>query len=91
MSARLAPAVLTLLVAVPAFMLSPVLFPPAGTPPTAGQRPLFIALTAIYSLALGLGVAFLAFGWRPLPWPTPPSRSCSFLGTRMVGCMAASA
>jgi hypothetical protein len=66
MSARLASAVLTLLVAAPAFVLSPVLFPPAGAPPNAGQRPLFIVLTAIYSLALGLGVAFLAFGWRPM-------------------------
>ncbi len=55
---------ITLLFAVPAFALGPVLFPPAhGSPePTAGQLPFFILLAAITSVTSGLGIAFLVFG-----------------------------
>lgn len=53
----------TLLFAVPAFALGPVLFPPAhGSPePTVGQLPFFIFLAAITSVTSGLGIAFLIF------------------------------
>lgn len=57
--------VVTLLFAVPAFALGPILFPPAhGSPePTAGQLPFFILLAAITSVTSGLGIAFLIFGF----------------------------
>ena len=53
--------VLTLSAAVPAFLLSRALFPPApGTPePTANQLPWFVLLAVLEALVFGLGVAFL--------------------------------
>lgn len=56
-------AAVTLTVAVPALALTPTLFPPSPhMAPTAAQVPFFAALAAINAMALGLGVAFLAFG-----------------------------
>ncbi len=57
--------IVTLVVAIPAFLLGPVLFPPAagGPEPTAGQMVSFIVLAVLTSLTLGLGVAFLIFGF----------------------------
>lgn len=65
MSTRVKAVLLTLLIAVPAFLLNPVLFPPpAGAPaPTASQALLLQLLTAFDSLLLGAGVAFVVFGW----------------------------
>ncbi len=58
----------TVLVAVPAFLLSPVFFPPAegGPEPTAGQLPHFLFLGASDAILLGLGVSFLLFGYPVL-------------------------
>ncbi len=62
----------TLLVAIPAFLLAPTaplghtIWPaPAelASPPTSTQVSLFMLLGACEALALGLGVAFLIFGW----------------------------
>ncbi len=60
--------VATVLVAVPTFLLSPVLFPPAegGPEPTAGQLPYFLLLGASDAILLGLGVSFLLFGYPVL-------------------------
>ncbi len=57
-------AAITIAVAVPAFLLSPVLFPPAegGPTPTAVQVPFFLFLGVGDALLLGLGVAFLILG-----------------------------
>lgn len=54
----------TVVVAVPAMMLAPVLWPPAegGPEPTGSQLPFFILLAAMESILLGLGITFLAFG-----------------------------
>jgi hypothetical protein len=54
----------TALFGVPAFLLGPVIWPPAagGPEPSAGQLPFFIVLFAIEALAFGLGISFLAFG-----------------------------
>jgi hypothetical protein len=54
----------TVLVALPAMMLGPTLWPPAegGSEPTSGQLPFFIFLAAMTSLTFGLGVSFLLFG-----------------------------
>ena len=56
--------IVTLLVAVPAFLLGPVLFPPAdvGSEPSAAQIPFFMFLGAADAVLLGLGVSFLIFG-----------------------------
>lgn len=55
----------TLGVALPAFLLFPVVFPiPTDGPEVPGSAlGLLLALTAIECLLLGAGVAFLAFGW----------------------------
>ncbi len=58
-------AIVTLVVAVPATLLGNVIWPPAegGPSPTGGQLPFFIVLEIITTLTLGLGVAFLLFGF----------------------------
>lgn len=69
-------AIITALVAVPAFMLGPVLFPPAdiGVEPTAAQLPHFIFLAAGDALLLGLGVSFLLFGFPVMRRVSPDSK-----------------
>ena len=54
-------AIITTLVAVPAFVLGSILFPPAeiGVEPTAGQMPFFLFLAAGDAILLGLGVSFV--------------------------------
>ncbi len=54
--------------AVAAFLLGRILWPdvPGAMMPTAGQLPFFIFLSALESLAFGIGVAFLLFGWAAL-------------------------
>ena len=53
----------TLAVGVPAFFLGPLLFPaPADVPPLVWLS--FLLLGVAESLALGLGVSFVLFGWR---------------------------
>jgi hypothetical protein len=54
----------TVVLAVPAFLLGPVIWPPAeGSPePTAAQLPYFLFLAAFQAITLGLGVSFLLFG-----------------------------
>jgi hypothetical protein len=55
--------VVTLAVAVPALALTLTLFPPSPhMAPAPAQVPFFAVLAGINALALGLGVAFLAFG-----------------------------
>lgn len=58
-------AIVTAACAVPAVALGNVIWPPAagGPEPTAGQLPFFIVLEVITSITLGLGVAFLLFGF----------------------------
>lgn len=65
MSTRTKVLLITIPVAVAAFSLGPVIWPPAegeGPGPLLG---LFIAVSAIESIAFGLGVSFLFLGW---PW-----------------------
>ena len=59
----------TLVVAIPAMITGPILWPPPadlGVAPTAGQIPFFIFLAVFEAITLGLGVAFLLFGFAPL-------------------------
>jgi hypothetical protein len=63
MTIRITVPLLVLLVAASAVMLSPVLFPPSPyVAPTATQRPLFVAVSAIHALGATLAGAFLASG-----------------------------
>lgn len=73
MKARTAVALVTLVVAVPAFALTPRLFPPSPhMTPTAAQVPFYVVLGGINALALGLGVAFLAYGLPSVRRFVPP-------------------
>lgn len=76
MRSRTVLALVTLAVAVPALLLTPVLFPVSpDMTPTSAQRPLFMLLGACYALALGLGVTFVAFGWPSVRRLIPASRA----------------
>ena len=68
--------IVTLMVAVPAFVLGPVLFPPAdvGSEPSAALIPFFMFLGAADAVLLGLGVSFLVFGLPVLRKVSPDSR-----------------
>ena len=68
--------IVTLVVAVPAFVLGPLLFPPAdvGSEPSAAQLPFFMFLGAADAILLGLGVSFLVFGLPVLRKVSPDSR-----------------
>ncbi len=53
------------IVAIASFLLGPVLWPKTGDfAPVGAQLGLFIVLSAIESLALGAGIAFLLYGWK---------------------------
>ncbi len=69
-------ALVTAAVGIPAFLLGPVLFPPAdlGVEPTAAQIPHFIFLAVGDALLLGLGVSFLLFGFPVMRRVSPDSK-----------------
>jgi hypothetical protein len=76
MKLRMKVSIVTLLVAVPTFILGPVIFPPAdvGSEPSAAQIPFFMFLGAADAILLGLGVSFLVFGFPVLRKVSPDSR-----------------
>ena len=76
MKTRTKTAIITLPVAVAAFLLGPVLFPPAdvGAVPTSTQLPFFVFLGVTDAVLLGLGVSFLVFGYPLLKRVSPDSR-----------------
>ena len=61
-------ALVTALFTVPAMALGQVIWPPdPGSPePSAGQLPFFIFLSVFETLAFGLGISFLLFGFPAL-------------------------
>ena len=69
-------AAITAAVAVPAFFLGPVLFPPAdiGVEPTSTQLPFFLFLAIGDAVLLGLGVSFLLFGLPVMRRVSPDSK-----------------
>ncbi|MGH3990606.1 MAG: hypothetical protein ACRDTZ_25305 [Pseudonocardiaceae bacterium] len=76
MSTRTKAIVVTVAVAIPAFLLVGVFFPPPSGPgPSSGQLPFFVVLSALDSLLLGVGVAFVAFGWNMARRVAPASRA----------------
>jgi hypothetical protein len=66
----------TVLAAVPAFVLGPIIWPPAeGSPsPTATQIPFLLFLNLVQAIVLGLGVSFLAFGLPLMRRISPDSK-----------------
>ncbi len=69
-------AIVTTLVAIPAFVSGPILFPAAegGPSPTAAQLPFFLFLAAGDAILLGLGVSFVLFGLSVLKQVSPDSK-----------------
>jgi hypothetical protein len=69
-------AIVTAIVAVPAFVSGPILFPPAdtGVEPTAGQMPFFLFLAVGDAVLLGLGVSFVLFGLSVIRMVSPDSK-----------------
>ena len=61
---------LTVVIAVAAFMLGPVIWPMSdhGSSPTGAQLPFFIGVSALEAIAFGFGISFLIFGWK---WMQP--------------------
>jgi hypothetical protein len=57
-------AAITVVIAILALLLGPVLFPPAaiGVEPTSAQIPFLIFLSVTDAVLLGLGISFLVFG-----------------------------
>ena len=53
----------TLVVAIVSFLVTPAIWPQPTNIDPGGYLPLFILLSAFESLAFGLGVAFLVFGY----------------------------
>lgn len=82
----------TLVVAIPTFVLGPILFPPAevGVEPTAGQIPYFILLAAWDAVFLGLGVAFLLFGMPVLRKVSPDSKARAWVMYLAIGFLTVS-
>jgi hypothetical protein len=82
----------TLLVAVPAFIVGPVLFPPAdvGSEPSAAQIPFFMFLGAADAVLLGLGVSFLVFGLPVLRKVSPDLRARAWAMYLAIGYLMVS-
>lgn len=75
MSTRIKAILLAVTVAIPAFLLAGVFFPPPPGPgPSSGQVPYFVVLSVLDSLLLGAGIAFIAFGWAAVRRAAPASR-----------------
>lgn len=92
MKTRLKVLIVTLVVAVPAFVLGPVLLPPAevGVESTAAQISYFIILAAWDAVFLGLGVAFLLFGMPVLRKVSPDSSVRAWVMYLSIGFLTVS-
>ncbi len=77
MKTKIKVAAITIGVAIPAFLLGPVVFPPAdiGVEPTPSQMPHFLFLGFTDALLLGIGIAFLIFGLPVLRRVSPDSKA----------------
>jgi hypothetical protein len=67
----------TVLIAAPAMVLGPVIWPPAagGPQPTGSQLPFFILLALTESVLFGLGISFLLFGLPVVRRVSPDSKA----------------
>jgi hypothetical protein len=64
MSTTLKVSLVTIVCAVAAFILGPIIWHPAEADGPGSLLPFFIIVSAMESIALGLGVSFLLFGWK---------------------------
>ncbi len=83
--------VITLLVAVPAFVLNPIIWTPAGpVVPTAAQIPYFLAMDVMQALFLGLGISFLIFGLPVMRRISPDSKTRAWAMYLCIGYLMVS-
>lgn len=92
MKTRTKAAIITIPVAVVAFLLSPILFPPAnvGVEPTSTQIPFFVFLGVSDAVLLGLGVSFLVFGYPVLRSVSPDSKARAWAMYLSIGYLMVS-
>ena len=69
--------IITIVIAVITFGLSRIIWPDVegAVAPTGGQLPLFIFLSALESLAFGVGVAFFTLGFKHMKELLPERKS----------------
>ena len=84
--------VLTLIIAVPAFLLNPIIWPPApgGPAPTAAQIPYLLALDVMQAVFLGLGISFLIFGFPVMRRISPDSKTRAWAMYLSIGYLMVS-
>jgi hypothetical protein len=84
--------VLTLIIAVPAFLLNPIIWPPApgGPAPTAAQTPYLLALDVMQAVFLGLGISFLIFGFPVMRRISPDSKTRAWAMYLSIGYLMVS-
>ncbi len=82
----------TVLVAIPAFLLGPVIWPPAeGSPsPTAPQLPFLLFLNFVQTAVLGLGVSFIVFGLSVMRRISPDSKARAWAMYLSIGYLMVS-
>jgi hypothetical protein len=82
----------TVLIAAPAMVLGPVIWPPAegGPEPTGDQLPFFIFLALMESVLLGLGISFLLFGLPVVRAVSPDSRARAWAMYLSIGWLMVS-
>jgi hypothetical protein len=79
--------IVTVLIAIPAMMLGPVirLNPEGAAAPTAAHIPYFLLLALWESVLLGLGISFLLFEWPVIRRVSPDSRVRAYA----IDCLSA--
>jgi hypothetical protein len=84
--------VLTLIIAVPAFLLNPIIWAPAprGPAPTAAQIPYLLALDVMQAVFLGLGISFLIFGFPVMRRISPDSKTRAWAMYLSIGYLMVS-
>ncbi len=67
----------TVIFAIPAFLLGRIIWPASMDmpAPTPGQLPFFMIVSAIEAIAFGLGISFLIFGWKTVKKASGPGRN----------------
>lgn len=81
MSTKIKVILITLLFAIPTFLTGRMIWPPSPMvpEPTSAQLPFFILLSVFESVAFGLGVSFLIFGWPYVKKVTGKSKTLTWL------------
>jgi hypothetical protein len=82
----------TVLIAAPAMVLGPVIWPPAagGPQPSGGQLPFFILLALMESVLFGLGISFLLFGLPVVRRVSPDSKARAWAMYLSIGWLMVS-